>query len=294
MQHRILKWDQVLKSIVKDKDSDLSLACVEFINVFCCKAFFINGRREIHIVRQDPVSHLCLADRYASVRSGLRTHDSHVVQRSNDVFRQHPAAIGYLLETDGGLIPHLQNRCRKSCLPESCVPNSAQLAQRLFRSANPSLELAQLVAYAHQDLPKAFPLPRGEHEDAGEVIVVPADFLFAEEPCDPRLWTSRVIDGNILHEQIVVEGSDVEENRFVVQEEFGKEGEVLAEQLRTSLDRLCSEWRERAAGIQTDLMFFSIDLVDGVAVSSVYQPTESSYIAIRTQVLARSQAGEGT
>lgn len=37
--------------------------------------------------------------------------------------------------------------------------------------------------------------------------------------------------GSVVDEEVVVEAADIEEDTFVVEEEFGEEGEVLREQL---------------------------------------------------------------
>lgn len=77
-------------------------------------------------------------------------------------------------------------------------------------------------------------MPRRENEDAGEVVVVPAHLLLAEEADNLPTLLLRVGDavvGCIVHEEVVVEGSDVVEDGFIVEEEFGKKGKVLAEEL---------------------------------------------------------------
>lgn len=85
-------------------------------------------------------------------------------------------------------------------------------------------------------------MPGGEDEDAGEVVIVPAHFLFAEETND---FGGGVRDVGGVHEEKVIEGGDVEEDGFVVKEEFGEEGEVLSEKL----------------------VLFAVDFVNGVKVA---------------------------
>ena len=76
-------------------------------------------------------------------------------------------------------------------------------------------------------------MPGREDEDAGEVVVVPGHLFLAEEADDllgrgvgcEGAWRRRV------HEEVVVEGGNVEEDGFVVEEEFREEGEVLREEL---------------------------------------------------------------
>lgn len=77
-------------------------------------------------------------------------------------------------------------------------------------------------------------MPRRENEDAGEIVVVPTHLLLAEEADNLPTLLLRVGDavvGYIVHEEVVVKGSDVVEDRFVVEEEFGEKGKVLAKEL---------------------------------------------------------------
>ena len=122
-----------------------------------------------------------------------------------------------------------QNRPRDSSLPESHISFPTQLTQGFFRTANAVLSSAELVAYAHQDLTEAFALPGREHEDAGEVVIVPAHFLFAVEANDLRVVRASAVRS--VDEEIVIEGGDIEEDGLVVEEEFCKEGEILGEEL---------------------------------------------------------------
>lgn len=50
-----------------------------------------------------------------------------------------------------------------------------------FRSAELALHLADGVTCAHEHLPESALLPGWEYEDAGQVVLVPAQFLLAEE-----------------------------------------------------------------------------------------------------------------
>ena len=74
-------------------------------------------------------------------------------------------------------------------------------------------------------MPEAFALPGREDQDAGEVVVVPGHFFFAEEAY--YLAVGVCVGGGgrgPLDEEVVEEGGDVEEDGFGVEEEFGEEG----------------------------------------------------------------------
>ena len=74
---------------------------------------------------------------------------------------------------------------------------------------------------------KALTLPRREYEDAGKVVVIPRELLFAEEADDLRHgWLG---SGVGVDEQIIEERAHVEEDGFGVEEEFGEEREILSE-----------------------------------------------------------------
>ena len=90
-------------------------------------------------------------------------------------------------------------------------------------------------------------MPGREHEDASEVIVIPAHLLFAEESND--LGGSR--SGWSVYEEVVIEGCHIEEDGFVVEEELGEEGDVLGK----------------------ELVLLAVDFVDGVEIARVDFPT---------------------
>jgi hypothetical protein len=130
----------------------------------------------------------------------------------------------------------------------------------LLGPAESALSLAHLVAGAHEHLAKALLLPRRKHEDARQVVVIPAHLLLAEEADDLVLRCSgsgsgigargvsvrgtsirggvaveaRVGDGGgraVRDEQVVEEGCDVVEDGFGVEEELCEEAQVLRIQL---------------------------------------------------------------
>lgn len=88
---------------------------------------------------------------------------------------------------------------------------------------------AEFVAYTHENLAKAFALPRREHKDAREIVVVPAHFLLAEEADGLEMWRAGASRG--VDKEVVVEGGDIEEDGLVVEEELRKEGQILGEKL---------------------------------------------------------------
>lgn len=120
-----------------------------------------------------------------------------------------------------------------------------------LRSPQPALPFTHLITGAHQYLAQALFLPRGEHEDTREVVVIPAHFLFAEEPYDLALLSillyigrgrcgcrcggeMRALDRRhrvVRNEYVVQERCDVVEDGFRVEEEFCEEGEVLRVEL---------------------------------------------------------------
>jgi hypothetical protein len=109
-----------------------------------------------------------------------------------------------------------------------------------------AISLRQGVGDAHEDLAEPPTLPGREYQDAGKVVFIPRDLLLAEKAnylplrdCN-RVGesVSKVAVGNVvprrrwvLHEEVVIERGNVEEDRLIVQEEFGKEREVLGEEL---------------------------------------------------------------
>jgi hypothetical protein len=132
----------------------------------------------------------------------------------------------------------------------------------LLGPAESALSLAHLVAGAHEHLAKALLLPRRKHEDARQVVVIPAHLLLAEEADDLVCRRSgsgsgsgsvirgisvrgisirggvaveaRVGDGGgraVRDEQVVEEGRDVVEDGFGVEEELCEEAQVLGIQL---------------------------------------------------------------
>lgn len=74
-------------------------------------------------------------------------------------------------------------------------------------------------------------LPGREDEDAGEVVVVPRHFLFAEEADGVRKRGAGGGGRGVAHEEVVVEAEHVEEDGLVVEEELCEEGEVLRKDL---------------------------------------------------------------
>jgi hypothetical protein len=64
-------------------------------------------------------------------------------------------------------------------------------------------------------------LPGREHEDAGEVVVVPRQLLLGEEAADVL---SKRRAGPGVDEKKVFESRDVEEDGLVVEEELCEEG----------------------------------------------------------------------
>ena len=73
---------------------------------------------------------------------------------------------------------------RNPLAPELLVPLLAQLAERFLRPAVPPFPPRELVRHAHQDATQPFALPGREDQDAGQVVVVPRQFLFGEEADD--------------------------------------------------------------------------------------------------------------
>lgn len=97
----------------------------------------------------------------------------------------------------------------------------------LLRPAEPSLPLAQLVADGHEHLAEAALLPGREHEDAREVVVIPAHLLLAEEADHLRAAAGRVRED----QQVVQKRRHVVEDGFRVEEQLREEGEVLRVEL---------------------------------------------------------------
>lgn len=97
----------------------------------------------------------------------------------------------------------------------------------LFRTANASFSPAQFVAHAHQHLPQTLPLPRRENQNAGQIIVVPAHLLFAEEAND----LARPGHGVGVDEQVVQKGGDIVKDGLGVEEQLPEEGQILRVEL---------------------------------------------------------------
>jgi hypothetical protein len=70
-------------------------------------------------------------------------------------------------------------------------------------------------------------LPRRKYQYTSQVIVIPGHLFFREEADD--LCFKRVRRG--VYEQEVIEARDIEEDRFIIQEELCEEGKVLAKEL---------------------------------------------------------------
>lgn len=194
------------------------------------KAVLADRRREVHSPRLNPFSHPRLAHDGAPVRLLLGRQHARLLQRDNDVLRQDPTPLCDFAHGHGGLGFQAQDGLGHPHFPEAGVPFPSQFAQRLFGPADAVFAFAELVAYAHQDFPEAFALPGREDEDAREVVVVPAHFLFAEEADDLGVRGGlRGRGRRSVHEEVVVEGGHVEEDGFIVEKKFREEGEVLSE-----------------------------------------------------------------
>lgn len=68
-------------------------------------------------------------------------------------------------------------------------------------------------------------MPGWKDQDTGQIVVVPGHLLLAEETNNLGAWCRG------LNEEMVVKRADVEEDGLVVKKEFGKEREVLGEEL---------------------------------------------------------------
>lgn len=97
----------------------------------------------------------------------------------------------------------------------------------LLRSTESTFSFAELIACPHQNLTEPPPLPWREDDDAGKIVIVPAQLFFTEKAnylLLPALGIS-------VYEEIVEKGGDIVEDGFGLEKELGKKGEVLSVQL---------------------------------------------------------------
>lgn len=149
----------------------------------------------------------------------------------------------------------------------------------LLRPTEPPLPFAQLVADGHEHLPEAALLPGRKHEDAREVVVVPAHLLLAEEADDLRAAAGRVRED----QQVVQEGRHVVEDGFCVEEQLREEGEVLRVELGGKSGVGSRRYERVRRG--TYLVLFAVNFVDGEGVLRVDECARRCGTIVRADVL---------
>lgn len=121
----------------------------------------------------------------------------------------------------------VRQRCRTNTLVFHFIPTDHISSHTLLRPTKSRLPLTQLVAHSHEYLSKPLPLPRWKHKNAGEVVVIPAHLLLAEEAHNLGV-SRRATDrggwvGIVRHKQVVEERSHVVKDGLRVEKELGEE-----------------------------------------------------------------------
>lgn len=140
-----------------------------------------------------------------------------MLQRRQTVLHTDPCARTNLIQAHhlGFLLLHVsyvQEVPRHFAAPVFDITHLSQVRDGFLWAANDLLATRYLVGYSDQEGAETFMLPGREHEDAGEIVVIPRHLLLAKESDDLLFVCCRI---RVNKEQID-EASDIKEDGLII------------------------------------------------------------------------------